>query len=731
MTPRSASVAWIGVIGVLLAGCRNTPTTEYRMPGTARMASRLAELAGSVEPGGEEFTVRVQMMRAMGPPADPRGRRRFYTALANDLLHAGRTEEAVAMFQEVLDELELPETQDRPDFALAVRKLLAASYLRLGVQENCVPPHAAERCQVPIQEDAVYQMGRGPQRAVQLYRRILAEQPDDLGVRWLLNVASMMLGEYPERTPVRWLIPSMAFQPEYDILRFHDIAPTLNLDALGRAGGIILDDFDGDGYLDVMVSSHGVRDQLRYFQNGGDGTLSERTLEAGLQGLVGGLNLIQADYDNDGDLDVFVLRGGWWSEDIPNSLLRNNGDATFEDVTEEAGLLTPSPTQTAGWGDYDNDGWVDLFIGNEPSRRGRKPSQLFHNNGNGTFSDIAELADAAVVGFVKGVVWGDIDNDGRLDLYISRLFASNVLLRNTGPDVSGQWTFTDASHEAGVTEPIESFPTWIWDYDNDGWEDIFVSGYSGSNADVAAEYLGLPHGGEIPRLYRNNGDGTFSDVTVAAGLDRVMLSMGANVGDLDNDGFLDFYVGTGDMDFWSLMPNRMFRNVSGASFQEVTTSGGFGHIHKGHGIAFGDLDNDGDQDIYANMGGALEGDVARNVLFENPGHGNRWITLRLEGVQSNRAAIGARIKITVDTGDGSRDLYSTVSSGGSFGANSLQQEIGLGQARAILALTIAWPSTRTDTYASLPMDRIYAIREGDPAPVALTLNRLVLSERVP
>ncbi len=218
--------------------------------------------------------------------------------------------------------------------------------------------------------------------------------------------------------------------------------------------------------------------------------------------MTGGLNLIQGDYDNDGFVDVLVLRGGWLGKDgrFPNSLLRNNGDGTFTDVTEQAGLLSFHPTQTAAWFDYNNDGWLDLFIGNEsvPGSGAVDPCELYRNNGDGTFTECAAQNGVAITDWIKAVASGDYDNDGRPDLYLSSLTGPNRLLRNDGPAgadraAGAPWRFTDVAREAGVTEPLKSFPCWFFDYDNDGWLDLLVTGYSIRDAgDIARR---LPRGG--------------------------------------------------------------------------------------------------------------------------------------------------------------------------------------------------------------------------------------------
>lgn len=704
----------------------------YQAKSTREMAKRLIKMAEENDPE-TNLTIndkRVIYFRNKKRPPDLWGQIQIDAHLAVELLHSGKSKEAAQQFSRISGLLSQEKYQLLPDLVEAAKESIAFSYLRIGIQENCFFQHNAESCLLPIQGSGIHTIRDGSNEAIKRYTEILNDDPDDLSSRWLLNIAYMTLGEYPEKVPSKWLIPPKVFESDYDIKRFYDAAPQLGIDAIGHAGGSIMEDFDGDGNLDIMASSNGLLDQLRYFKNNGNGSFTERTIEAGLKGIVGGKNICHSDYNNDGYPDVLVLRGGWLNKDglFPNSLLRNNGDGTFDDVTEEAGLLSFHPAQTASWGDYDHDGWVDLFIGNESYNEEIHACELFHNNGDGTFTDVASEVGLTVVGFVKGVVWGDYNNDGWSDLYISNLLGSNLLFRNDGGNNSGQRIFTEVSEEAGVTKPLKSFPTWFWDYNNDGWLDIFVSGFRGNIGNVAADYLGLPTDAERPRLYRNNHDGTFTDVTKTVGLYKVLLTMGCNFGDLDNDGFLDFYAGTGDPDLRTMAPNRMFRNADGKYYQDVTTSGGFGHLQKGHGVAFGDIDNDGDQDIYAVIGGAFTGDLFQNVLFENPGHGNHWITLKLEGVQSNRAAIGARIKVSVNTENGNRDIYNTVTTGGSFGSSSLQQEIGLGQATSIRAIEITWPTTgKLQVLKNVAMDQVLKVRESDPAPVPIILERFSLS----
>ena len=639
-------------------------------------------------------------------------------ALSFDYLRFGEVDEAIRVLKEALGRVE--EDGSDPRHLGEVLEELAITSLKRGELSNRTNPSARLVCTLPLGNAQGLEDRTGPTNAASYLTRLLEMHPDDVRYRWLLNVAHMTLGTYPEGVPEPFRISEDLLTSDYDIGRFEEIASKVGMGARNLAGGSIMDDFDNDGLLDIVTSTWDPGGSIIYYHNEGDGTFSDYTDRAGLAGQLGGLNIAQTDYNNDGWLDIFVMRGGWLRTNgaMRVSLLRNNADGTFSDVTRSAGLAHPRyPSQTSGWADYDNDGDLDLFACNESQPESefesevmKFPSQLFRNNGDGTFTDVAAKAGVRNDGYCKGSVWGDYDNDGDPDLYLSNFATENRLFRN-----NGDGTFTDVAIDLGVEEPLPSFATWFWDYNNDGWLDIWVAGYWDSIEDVAADYLELPNSGKRMRLYENDGAGGFVDVTRESGLYRVHLTMAANFGDLDNDGWLDFYLGTGYPSYDALGPNIAYRNNGGRSFTDVTFSAGLGHLHKGHGIAFGDLDRDGDQDIFAQMGGFYPGDGFENALYENPGHGNRWLSVKLVGTETNRAAIGARIRLKLMMSDGStRDVYSWVNSGGSFGASSLEQEVGLGQAERVLSLEVFWPTSGTvQLFEDLPLDARIEVTEGE------------------
>jgi len=615
---------------------------------------------------------------------------------------------------------------------------LALAYLRLGERTNCISNHAAESCILPIKGMGIHTDQTGSRKAIEIYTQLLEKDPHDLESRWLINLAYMTLGEYPKGVPSKVLLPGMEGDTTYKVRRFQDVASNLKLDVNNMAGGSIVEDFDNDGYVDIMTSGWGTNDALHYFKNNADGTFTDFSNKIGLNGITGGLNMTQADYNNDGFTDVLVLRGGWKREfgKEPNSLLKNNGDGTFTDVTIESGLLSFHPTQTATWNDFNNDGWLDLFIGNEnfPGTKTPHPCELYINNQDGTFTEIAKKANCEILKYVKAVSSGDYDRDGWKDIFISTLDGQRFLLKNNGKS-KNEVAFSNVTSMAKLDrEHGNTFPAWFWDYDNDGWLDIFACDYTYTNPSLgiffASEKLDIPAGNpEKMLLYHNNHDGTFTNVANEFGLNKNVFAMGSNFGDIDNDGFLDMYLGTGNPDYKSLIPNKMFKNVDGQKFVDVTTSARVGHLQKGHGVSFADVDNDGDQDIYIDMGGVYPGDSYQNSFFLNPGQNtNNWICLKLEGIESNKAAIGTQVKLTFQENGKRRSVYRDVNSGGSFGCSPLRREIGIGQATVVDEIEISWHgSKKVQAFKNVKPNLFYKITEGNNQLKQVPLKTIIWS----
>ena len=614
----------------------------------------------------------------------------------NALLKFGREAEAVSLLQSVVDRKKAIDGKDSPQSL----KFLAIAYMRLGERQNCVNYHNPESCIIPIQKKGIHTIWEGSQKAIEIYEKLMTINPDDYESRWLLNIAYMTIGGYPLNVPKQWLIPGLnKDNSEYSIKPFLDVASNVGIKSRNMSGGVIVDDFNNDNYLDIVTSDWSLDGVMHYYQNDKKGKYVDYSKKSEIGRFKGGLSMIQADYDNDGDTDVFVMRGAWMGKfgRQPNSLLRNNGDGTFTDVTIKSGLYSEFPTQAGTWNDFNNDGYLDLFIGNESTEESY-PSELYLNNQDGTFTNAAQTAKCDVVDFIKGVTSADYDNDGDIDLFLSGMNKRKTLLKNTGIK-DGIPQFVDATDKAGLAGiNVMTFPTWFWDYDNDGWQDIFVCGYqfTGSVAgETAMEALNIPNNSSKMYLYRNNHDGTFSDVSKVSGLSKTVFAMGSNFGDIDNDGFLDMYLGTGNPDYKSLTPNKLFRNMGTGTFADVTVSGRVGNLQKGHGVAFNDLDNDGDSDIFIEVGGAFVGDAFNNSLYLNPGqNNNRWIKMQLEGTESNRSAIGTKVKVSFKENGVSRSVYRTLNSGGSFGASALRMEIGVGQATIIDQIEITWPKSQ-------------------------------------
>ncbi len=628
------------------------------------------------------------------------------------LMYEGRFGEASSRFREVveLDEAAKFPPQIRQEMTV-LRGVLA---LRRGELDNCIACLGPSSCIFPIAPEAVHERQAGSREAIRYFAEYLRDRPDDVRVRWLLNLAYMTVGEYPEKVPADQLIPIDHFRSTLDPGHFANVAPTAGLTVRGpnQAGGAVFDDFTGDRLPDLMTTSLDSDRGASFFINHGEGKFEEHSSSAGLDDQVYALNLVQADYDNDGDLDVVMLRGGW-EKPMRMSLLRNRGDGTFDDATLSAGLGLPIATESAAWADFDDDGHLDLFVCGESSASNRDPCdkcRLYRNKGDGTFEDVAARAGVTNDRYAKGCAWGDYDGDGRVDLFVSNRAEPCRLYRNVG---GGR--FHDMAPTLGVTGANRSFACFFWDYDNDGMLDLFVNDYSLTLAEYAGLVLGVRPSHDCgPRLYHNLGARGFRDVAREMGLEPTIASMGCNFGDIDNDGDLDLYFGTGGMSFSYLVPNRLLENV-GDRFEDVTLSSGTGHLQKGHGVSFADYDADGDLDLFVEAGGGVPGDRSYNLLFRNPGNANHWLKVDLVGTKTNRSAFGARVRAVVDQPGGpARVIYRTVGTNASFGGNSLVVSLGLGAATRVAELEVTWPTSRTtQTFRDVPADQGIDIKEGE------------------
>ncbi|HMV67603.1 MAG TPA: CRTAC1 family protein, partial [Myxococcota bacterium] len=632
-------------------------------------------------------------------------------------LRAGRVDDAITDLQAGL---ELAEDDDLVWRGRA-RELLAMAWMRRAELDNCVTSGTGASCLLPFGDAGVHAYTEGMTEAAALWSSFLVEDdPNKPSARWLYNVSVMALGGYPEDVALEWLIPPACLQPEAAMPGWTNVARDIGVAAPGLAGGSAVDDFDGDGLLDLLFSSSDPDEGISLYLNQGDGRFCDASNASGLSAFPGSLDISVADFDNDGDLDVAAPRAGWYNEFgfIRMSLLRNDGAGRFVDVAIEAGLAeVTGPSQVSEWADVDGDGWLDLFVGRERAVDVYPPASLYINRHDGTFEDQAALRGVAENGWVKGAAFGDIDDDGDPDLYVSTMLGPNHLYINDRE--RGQ--FIDRTAELGLEGPDNGFSTWFFDYDQDGDLDLFATSYpltfvsKGPLSDdfgrasegYVLDLVGRADDRDPAHLYRNDNDGMV-DVRDELALDDVHAPMGSNFGDLDMDGWPDIYLGTGAAGYDALEPNVAYLNMQGARFLDVTSAVGLGHLQKGHGVSFGDLDGDGDEDIALDVGGAFTGDRFPNAVFTNPTTGRHGVTLRLEGVTVNRRAVGARVRVVT----AERTFHHVVGTGSSYGNNSHQLEIGLGAIAAIERVEVDWPSGPSEVFEGVEVDHIVDLREG-------------------
>jgi len=498
-------------------------------------------------------------------------------------------------------------------------------------------------------------------------------------------------------------------------------------------GGVALLDYDNDGYLDIFFTNGaripglektGPKFFNRLYHNNHDGTFTDVTGRAGVRGQGYSMGAASADYDNDGWADIYVTGVN------RNILYHNNGDGTFTDVTQRAGVTGVSGGKklwsvSAAWIDYDNDGRLDLFVTNyldwseetsrvcgppgkrlscPPSLYQGEPNILYHNNGDGTFTDVsAAMGIAGTTGKGMGVAVADYDGDGWTDIFVANDNERNFLFRNRGGK-----RFDEVGVESSVayTEdgvPVSSMGVDFRDWNNDGKPSLFVTAL----------------GGETFPLYRNEGNGFFSADTYRAGIGFPSFRMsgwGAGIFDFDNDGHKDLFSANShvsenanlDSQQHYRQPNAVFRNLGTGSFRNVSAEAGPGmQIQAAHrGCAFGDLNNEGKIDVVVSaIGGPAE------LLYNTSTGGNHWILIQTIGVKSNRDGIGTRIKLTGESG---LAQYNQVTTAGSYASSSDKRvHFGLAGDTQIREIELRWPSGKIQVLRNVKADQILKVAEDE------------------
>ena len=488
--------------------------------------------------------------------------------------------------------------------------------------------------------------------------------------------------------------------------------------------GVCVADFDGDGWQDIYfvngrdLYNRGISVSNALYHNNGDGTFTDVTEKAGVPGTGYGLGCVWGDFNNDAFPDLFVTQYG------RNVLYRNNGNGTFTDVKDEAGVAgTESGAFHSGatFFDYDQDGWLDLYVGSyvalgdkrycqlaevlsscAPSEYRGSPDALYHNNHDGTFTNVTAAAKIyQPEGKNLSVAAADYDNDGWPDLFVANDGLNAYLYHN-----ERNGTFKEIGLVSGMAVTAQgrvmaAMCISLGDYDNDGELDLYISDFQRSS----------------DHLWHNEGKGLFDEVSEEAGITRLtrdVLSFGGGFFDYDNDGWLDLFIANGHVypEVEQAAPgthykqiNSLFHNEGNGRFTEVgkLSGTGFGTPYVGRGVAFADFDNDGFTDVVV----ANNGDSP--LLLHNSGNGNHFLNIRLTGTKSNRDAMGARIHVVTGTTSQIREI----AGGGSYLSQSdLRANFGLGKAKRAEIVEITWPSGQKQVFHDVEADKFYWIEEG-------------------
>ncbi len=520
--------------------------------------------------------------------------------------------------------------------------------------------------------------------------------------RYWLFLAAQRMGGYPDDVPqsMQEKVRAGWSQPKVE---FEDVAAEIGLDKTAGCRGTAVFDFDGDGYLDIVVAcAHG---GCSVYHNNGDGTFTDVSVGSGLDECVNTFAVIVGDYNNDGFDDLYITRLGFYPGD--SVLYRNNGDGTFTDVTKESGAGCWGASFSAQWVDYDCDGNLDLFVCSNLGGIFERstPNRLFHNNGDGTFTNVSTEAGIDTLTPTIGACWGDYNNDGYPDLFVSSAMGRSKLFRN-----NGDGTFSDVSREAGFDNiNIGTVAFWC-DYDNDGWLDLVQYTWSPEEHVLETLFTGEgPAEGQPMRIYHNNGDGTFTLKTRELGITGCFGTMSGSFGDFDNDGHVDFLLGNGDPHMNRTEPAIILEyDETDGQYKNVTFAAGLPYSGKGHGANMADLGGDGRLSLIMASGGAYPGDLLTMSVFRPRSLPANYLNVRLVGTRSNRNAIGARVKLEA----GGTCRHHLVSGGTGFGCLPYEQHFGLGKSDNVDSIEIWWPSGLRQRLENLPVNTTIRIVEG-------------------
>ncbi|MCI0657003.1 MAG: FG-GAP-like repeat-containing protein [Acidobacteria bacterium] len=545
--------------------------------------------------------------------------------------------------------------------------------------------------------------------SIAVYREIYDQEPSDKPL-WGIYQCSLGLRDYPPDLPLKYKFP---LRPEASVKelppppKFRDIARELGIDKFAGAGPAGWADYDGDGRYDLVAC--GMDTFCSLFRNEGT-RFRDVTLESGFGKVESGFGAAWGDYDGDGRPDLYIARNGWAGPQ-QDSLLHNRGDGTFEDVTRQAGIDEPGSGFHVTWFDYNRDGWLDIYVSNgvtlDPNI-----NHLYRNNGNGTFTNAtreAGLEDEQRAGTI-GIAVGDYDQDGWPDLFVHGRMRPNRLYHNLGDG-----KFEEVARQAGVTGNgrQNGYVALFQDMESDGDLDIVTVSLALWDHVIAgyrADYVPGPDD-DLIKLFRNDGGGRFSDVSRQAGFLYPIGIMAANTADLDNDGYSDLYFGTGNPDLRRQEPNVLYQNSGKGTFVDRSRSAGVWSQGKGHGITFVDWNGDGYLEIYAEKGGFYHGDLYRGSFFlnETP-QSNHYLMIDLSQDGPNSLAVGAGVTVQA----GPLRIYKEVTAGRGFGSSDPPTlHYGLGKNRAIEMLRVRWPDGSSQDYPPPPVDKSIRIRKGD------------------